>query len=234
MYKSDYFGRVKIVVLSLLLFKLKISIIVFMVITYHSGSFFKVSFGDTTLAFNPISKKSKLKQSRFGADIALITTQHEDCNGIENVTHGGKEPFVISGAGEYEVKNVTVLGFGTDTEYGGAKINTLYIVTLEGMRLCFLGTLNTDVLPPEALAVLDGIDILFTPVGGEGTLDPSRAHELAVKIGASLVIPMLYDDTRLKSFLKEEGSEGVKPVEKLTVKKRDLDGKEGEIVVFKS
>ena len=32
-----------------------------MVISYHGGQCFKVSFGDTTLAFNPISKKSKLE-----------------------------------------------------------------------------------------------------------------------------------------------------------------------------
>ena len=32
-----------------------------MVITYQGGQCFKVSFGDITLAFDPISKKSKLE-----------------------------------------------------------------------------------------------------------------------------------------------------------------------------
>lgn len=211
------------------------SIIVFMVITYHNASFFKVSFGDTTLAFNPISKDSKLKQSRFGADIALVSTNHPDCNGIENVTHGDKEPFVVDGAGGYEVKKVTILGFGSETQYGGKKgINTIYLITLEGMKVCFLGTLSDGRLPQEALEVIDSVDILFVPIGGEGTIDSSTAHELSVKIGAHFVIPMLYDEKALKSFLKEDGSEGVKAIDKLTVKQKDLEGKENEIVVLKS
>ncbi len=211
------------------------SIITRMVITYQGGSFFKVTFGDTTLAFNPISKKSKLKQSRFGADIALMSTNNVDCNGIENITHGDKEPFVISGPGEYEAKKVTILGFGTTTSYGGNEsINTIYLVTLEGMKVCFLGLLDSDKLPQEALEVVDDIDILFVPIGGEGTLNPSKAHELSVKLGAKVVIPMAYDDKALKKFLKEEGNEAIKPIDKLTIKRRDLEGKSGEIMILKS
>ena len=44
-----------------------------MVITYHGGQCFKVSFGDTTLAFNPISKKIKpfLNDSNYTTGMAL-------------------------------------------------------------------------------------------------------------------------------------------------------------------
>jgi superfamily II helicase len=42
------------------------------------------------------------------------------------------------------------------------------------------------------------------------------------------------DKNALKTFLKEEGSEDVKPVEKLTLKKKDLEGKEGEVVVLEA
>jgi hypothetical protein len=48
------------------------------------------------------------------------------------------------------------------------------------------------------------------------------------------VIPILYDDKTLKTFLKEAGSDGVKPVDKLTLKPRDLAGKQGEVVVLSS
>ena len=44
-----------------------------MVITYHGGESFKVTFGDTTVAINPISKESKLSGARFGADIAIVS-----------------------------------------------------------------------------------------------------------------------------------------------------------------
>jgi hypothetical protein len=44
-----------------------------MIITFLGAESFKVSFGDTTLAFNPISKDSTLKSAKFGADIVLST-----------------------------------------------------------------------------------------------------------------------------------------------------------------
>jgi hypothetical protein len=81
-----------------------------MVITYLGADFFKVQFGDITIAVNPISKESKLKQARFGADIALVSANHPDLNGVDMVSHGDKKPFVISGPGEYEIKGVFIKG----------------------------------------------------------------------------------------------------------------------------
>jgi uncharacterized protein (DUF2141 family) len=49
-----------------------------------------------------------------------------------------------------------------------------------------------------------------------------------------MIIPMDYDDAALKAFLKEIGSEKAEVVDKLTLKRKDLDNKEGEVVVFKS
>lgn len=198
----------------------------------------KVSFGDTTLAFNPISKKSKLKQSKFGSDVALISQKHVDSNGSEQVALGDREPFIINGPGEYEIKGVTVTGFQTETLHGGQEaINTVYIVKLEGMRMCFLGTLSTKEtkdLPSALLEMVDGVDILFVPVGGDGMLEASDAHKMSVKIGAHVVIPIGYDDKSLKTYLKEEGAESLKAVDKLTLKKKDVETKEGEVVVLKA
>ena len=89
-----------------------------MIISYLGGEFVKVQFGDITLAFNPPSKDSQLKTARFGADIALSALNHSDFNGVETVTHGDRAPFVIRGPGEYEVKDVTVRGFATESRYG--------------------------------------------------------------------------------------------------------------------
>jgi hypothetical protein len=70
-------------------------------------------------------------------------------------------------------------------------------------------------------------------VGGRGALSPAEAKKLAVKLEAKIIIPVLYDEKSLKQFLKEEG-EDVKQVEKLTVKPRDVTGKESEVVVLSS
>jgi L-ascorbate metabolism protein UlaG (beta-lactamase superfamily) len=209
-----------------------------MVITYMGGECFKVSQGDLTLAVNPPSKDSAVKASKFGSDIVLSSLNHEDMNGVENASFGDREPFVIKGPGEYEVKGVAVRGFGSESHYGGEKtINTIYSVSLEGMNLCFLGALGTAELPQAAKQELDDIDILFLPVGGEGVLDHAGAYKLAVQLEPKTIVPMHYGEMggkdALKSFLKEAG-EDVKPIEKLTVKKKDLEGKEGEIIVLQS
>lgn len=208
-----------------------------MIITYQGVEFFKVQFGDTILAFNPISKESRFKTTRFFADVALISANHPDFNGAENLSYNGNYPLVISGPGEYETKGVFVKGFQSKTNYGGKeKINTVYIVVLEGITLCFLGALSDEKLCPEFLEAIEDIDILFLPIGGEGVLDTSRANKLAVTLEPRIIIPMHYGEVgmtnALKSFLKETGEEGVKPIDKLTIKKKDLEGKEGEVVIL--
>lgn len=202
-----------------------------MVITYYGAACFKVQFGDTVLAFNPISKKSSFKAPKFGSDICLITTDHPDMNGEENAAVGSKEPFVISGPGEYEVGGVFVKGFDSKTNYAGSEQkNTIYLTTLEDINLVFLGALADLELPSEVQEVLGEADILFVPISGEGTLEPSDAYKLSLRSEAHIIVPMLYDDTTLRSFRKEEGESGEKALEKLTVKKKDVVEREGDIV----
>ncbi len=206
-----------------------------MIITFHGAQCFKVSFGDTTLVFDPISKKSKLDGVKFGADVAFVSLNHPDFNGGEEMAFGAKEPFVVQGPGEYEVGDVTARGFGVKTTYEGVeRYNTIYQVTLEGINIVFLGALGNEAIDPHILGELDDIDILFVPIGGGDVLDVPAATKLATKLEARCIIPMHYTDTALKAFFKEEGVDAVKPLEKLTIKKKDLLEMEGEIVVLKA
>jgi len=205
-----------------------------MVITYFGHEFFKVQFGDLTLAFNPISKDSKLKNAKFGADIALVSINTPETNGVEQMVFGEKKAFAITGPGEYEIKEVFIKGFPGGKNKDG-KLNTIYFVSLEGMNICFLGALSTKDIPSEAKSAFEDVDILFVPVGGGDVLSASDAYKLAVSIEPHLIIPMHYADdasgkTQLKAFLKE--GEGGEEMEKLTLKKKDLEGKEGDIVVL--
>ncbi len=208
-----------------------------MIITYLGGECIKVQFGDTVLAFNPPSKESKLKVSRFGADIVLVTVNHPDCNGADTATHGDRRPFVAQGPGAYEVKGVAVKGFPTESRYGNEeRINTVYTVILEGMKLCFLGALSSADLPPDLKEELDDIDILFVPIGGDGVLSPEEANKLGVSIEPHLIIPIHFEGIGskdgLKQFLKESGEGKAPAQEKLTIKKKDLEGKEGEVIIL--
>ena len=211
-----------------------------MVITYLGADFFKVQFGDITIAVNPISKESKLKQARFGADIALVSANHHDLNGIDLVSHGDKKPFIISGPGEYEIKGVFIKGLASTTSYGQPKgssqlVNSIYTVSLENMNMCFLGVLDSDTLPGATIEELDEIDVLFVPIGGEGVLDSAKAYKLAVSLEPKIIIPTHYGDVgakdALKAFLKEAG-ESPKAEDRLTLKKKDLEGKEADIIVL--
>jgi L-ascorbate metabolism protein UlaG (beta-lactamase superfamily) len=214
-----------------------------MIITYHGVDFFKVSFGDTTIAVNPISKDSKHKSTRFGSDITLISLQSPEHNGADVTSRGDKESFVIRGAGEYEVGGVFIKGFQSKSKYAlklgeDERLNTIYTVALEGMTVCFLGALSDPALSDATKEGIDGVDILVVPIGGDGVMDPAVAHKLAVQFGPKLIIPAHYADVgaadSLKKFLKEAGAESVKPVDKLTIKKKDLEGKEDDVVVLEA
>src|SRR5580765_8575622 len=89
-----------------------------MIITYFGKQFFKIQRGDMVMAFNPISKMSKSlktgqeksQPAHFGADIALVTTNHPDYNGLEQLSHGERVPFAVTGPGDYEVKEIFIKG----------------------------------------------------------------------------------------------------------------------------
>ncbi|MEK7514594.1 MAG: MBL fold metallo-hydrolase [Patescibacteria group bacterium] len=205
-----------------------------MIITYHGGQFFKIQFGNTVIGVNPPSKESSIGTSRFGADIALVSSWHQDFNGVESLSFGEKNPFVISGPGEYDVKGVFVKGLPSHSSYDKQEsVNTIYLVTLEDMQLCFLGALSDKELSPEAYEALDDVGILFVTLGG-GLLSPAEIYKLSVSLEPSLIIPAELPSSGkdLKTFLKEGGEESLAPVEKLTLKRKDLEGKEGDIALL--
>lgn len=207
-----------------------------MIITYFGKQFFKIGQGELVLAFNPVSKNSKTGiNSRFGADIALVSVNHSDYNGVEQLSHGEREPFVIHGPGDYEIREIFFKGVMSETEIGGKHlINTVYIFTLDGINVAFLGALGNAEIAKDSREAINSPDILFVPIGGEGMLDPKSAAKIASSLEPKLVIPMDYDEKSLKAFLKEMGEEDAEVSDKLTLKRKDLEGKEGEVVVLKA
>ena len=177
-----------------------------MIVTYQGGESFKISQGDLSVSVNPTSNRGK-------SDIVLLSTTNADLS---------PEGFVISGPGEYEVKDVSIKGFLSKSV--DEKINTIYMVNFEGMNLCILGSLAQSELPAETLEHLEDIDILFAPVG---------ASKLAVSLEPALIIPTSYTPDTLKKFVKDAGEDKIDPIDKLVIKKKDLEGKEGEIVILK-
>ncbi len=209
-----------------------------MIITYFGKQFFKIQQGNFVVAFNPISKDSKWKGkiARFGSDVALSTTNHPDFNGIETVTYGENIPLSITGPGDYEVRDIFVKGVSSKVEIDGDQyFNTIYKLAIDGINICFLGALSGDI-PAESREAIMNPDVLFIPIGGKGVLTPSQAYKLATSLEPMIIIPMDYGDDRdsnaLKVFLKEADQEKLEALDKLTLKRKDLDGKEGDVVVL--
>ncbi len=179
-----------------------------MIVTYQGGNSFKVSQGELSLAVNPPAKTS--------ADVTLFSSATSSAGAVSD-----KSGFVITGPGEYEVKDIFIKGFLSEGREG---FNTIYLVSFEGMKLCFLGSLATPELKAEVLENLEEIDILFAP---------TDTYKLAVSLEPSIIIPANYNATSLSQFLKEGGESKAESLDKLVVKKKDLEGKKGEIMVLK-
>lgn len=208
-----------------------------MIITHHGKQFFKLQTGDFVIALNPISKDSKFKTNGFGANIAMISTNHPDYNGAELVDYAGKTPFVISGPGEYEISDIMVQGFLSKATDGKADlINSIYYFEFDGIKILYLGAMYQPELAIEVRQNVGDVDMLFVPVGGKTVLGPEAAHKLAVSFGPKVIVPMDYgtdqEKDAIRDFLKQSGSEKVASVDKYTVKLRDLAGKEQEVVII--
>ena len=207
-----------------------------MIITYFGKQFFKIQQGETVLSFNPVSKSSKTGiNTHFGADIALITTNHPDYNGLEQLSHGERTPFAIAGPGDYEIKEIFIKGVLSDAVIADKKyINTIYLLSVDNINIVFLGALSNPEISKEAHEAINSPDVLFIPVGGRGLLDAKSAAKLASLFEPKMIIPMDYDELSLKVFLKEIGEEKAEVIDKLTLKLKDLEGKEGEVVVLRT
>lgn len=206
-----------------------------MVIQHAGGYCFKISSGDTVIALNPPSASSKHKVSKFGASVVVVSVPDKDWNGVEQATHGGKEPFAVTGPGAYEVGDVTITGYSTPSDYGDAVSevgNTVYIIELDGIRVLALGGLSVGKLPTEVRSELDNIGIVLVPVG-DGTLDAKAAHDLVTAIEPKAVIPYEVGKSGgIAAFLKAEGQSGVKPIEKFTVRAKELAAMDGDAIVL--
>jgi len=211
-----------------------------MVITWYGQSCFKIQSGETVVFTDPFNKDIGLVPPRGLAHIVTISHDHQNHNNFESLTG---EPLIIDGPGEYETKSVNIKGiFSYHDETEGKKLgtNTIYVIEIEGVKICHLGDLGQKKLTDEQLEEIDEADILMIPVGGNHTIDGETATEIINQIEPRIVIPMHYKISGLTAkidnadlFLKEMGVSKKEAVDKLTIKKKDLPQEETEVVVMK-
>lgn len=199
------------------------------------------------IIIDPFDKIIGLRVPKLEADILLVTHDHPDHNNIKAV---GGNPFLITGPGEYEVKKVFIQGISAWHDVKEAQErgpNTIYTIEAENLRLCHLGGLSQKELTSEQLEKIGDVDILMIPVGGtprqnqwRGTISAKEALKVMSQIEPRITIPMYYQIPKLKiklegldKFLKTVGIKSIEPLNKLTIKEKDLSPEETKIIVLK-
>ena len=131
--------------------------------------------------------------------------------------------FLLPGPGEYEKSGIFVEGIA-DGE------NTIYVIKAEEMNICYLGRITHSLSEEEAKEIGD-VDILFVPLGEEGSVPTKKALALVSSIDPRVVVPMLYAD--LEEFKKSEGiTDG--EIDIFKIRKIDLSVDQRQNVLLKA
>ncbi len=203
-----------------------------MIITKHENYFFKLSYADKVLALNPVSKNSKLKKSKFGANIALSSIFHPDFNGYEQVEYKDKKPFIIKGAGEYEISDIFIKGFALSGKFDKAEeMISSYTVLLDGINVAFFGPISSgENFSNDAFEEFMQSDIFIIPIYGGETFSPKEAAKFLKQFLPKIVIPVGGSKEEIQEFADELGAD-FEEGEKLSVKSKDLP-EEGKVLLY--
>ena len=183
-----------------------------MIIQYFGMGMVKVSVGEEVICFAPLGKNADIKGPSFGVNVALVPINNKNYNGVDQVTHAPRETFVIDGPGEYEVNGTFIRGItgaGPDD-----KINTIFSVRFDDIHLVHLGALEDSNITAEAKELIGEADILFLP---------AKVEKLGSVLNPKIIVP-----------LYQSKDKALKPIDKLVIKKKELESKEGEIIYIRS
>lgn len=131
------------------------------------------------------------------ADLVLVTHEHLDHNGVGVVA--GSPAVLRSTAGRLGSPVGEVLAVASEhdaaagTERGP---NTLFVLSLDGLRVAHLGDLGQAALRREQARALGSLDLLFVPVGGGPTIGAEGALAIVEELGPRWVVPMHYRTPR--------------------------------------
>jgi L-ascorbate metabolism protein UlaG (beta-lactamase superfamily) len=203
-------------------------------ITWYGLSCFRIREGGVTVVCDPYDRTVGLQLPKLRADILTISHDQPGHNSADRVAG---EPKVIRGPGEYEVKNVFVTGATTyhrRRNDAAPERNVMFFFEFGELTVGHLGDLGEIPTQSEIEELNVGeVDVLFVPVGGGDTLDPTRAVEVIGLFEPRLVIPMHYQQPELSAlwaknlepvdkFLRELGTSAPDPQEMLKLTKSSL------------
>jgi L-ascorbate metabolism protein UlaG (beta-lactamase superfamily) len=125
-----------------------------------------------------------------------------------------EDAFCLDGPGEYEVKNVLIVGvrcFRDDQKGAVHGRNVAFLVELDGVHVIHLGDIG-HLLTEDKLNDIGSVDVACVPVGG--ALSATHAAELVAQLDAKVIVPMPVCEDKdaeqaLSKFLHEMGASAV-------------------------
>ena len=207
-------------------------------ITWLGYSCFRIKGKEVVVITDPYHPSLGYPLNKLQADIVTLSHSHPGHSYTTPIT---SEFRAIEGPGEYELKGIFITGIGTfhDAERG-VKLgkNTVYLIEIEGLKLCHLGDLGH--LPDsEQMEVLSGVDVLFLPVGGVTTISGAMAAEIVRHVSPKVAIPMHYKTPELSKdletadrFFKELGIKEIVSQPKLSVSRAALSTDGTKVIVL--
>ena len=193
---------------------------------------------------DPYAPEDGKKLSRsLAADIVTVSHDHARHDNVDAVSGPTAEskPFVITGPGEYEVKDMFVTGVPTfhDMVEGKEKgMNTMYRITSGEIHMVHLGDLKHP-LDEKHMEDFHDIDVLFVPVGGGDALNAKQAAEAVNQLEPRIIIPMHYKSGSIgaaldgiEPFIKAMGLGKPEVLPKLKISAKELPQDEMRLVVL--
>jgi L-ascorbate metabolism protein UlaG (beta-lactamase superfamily) len=139
-----------------------------------------------------------------GVDLLIVTHEHSDHNAVEIIDGGPTLVRSTAGTRGSPLGDVVAIASEHDDVAGTQNgPNTIVVFTLDGIRVAHFGDFGQAALRPEQRAHLDGIDLLFIPVGDGPTIGATIAAEIAKDLAPSWVVPMHYKTDKI-NFLETE------------------------------
>ena len=100
------------------------------------------------------------------------------------------------------------------------------------MKIAVLG-LSSRSLTDSAKDLVLGAHILVISLRDDITT-PKEAAKVVTMIEPHIVIPVEYTKESLSAFLKEYGDDAKDTVEKLQVKRKEVESRDGDVIIIKS
>lgn len=121
---------------------------------------------------------------------------------------------------------------------GDSADTTIYSIEVDGVRVAFFGQVKQTALSEQQKEILEGADIVLIGVGGDTVFNFEQAAKIATQLEPFFIIPHSYkiegikpNLDKIEKFIKEMGGETRKE-EKLTIKKKDLNGDATQILIL--